>query len=880
MKNLLLPVILSMLSLLSFAQFPGGGMNRGGGGMNLGHFYGKIIDATTKKPVEYASVQLIGNKMDSITRKRKDTIVAGMFTDKRGEFSFENLAVMGQYRLKITAIGYQTFEQKVAFELKFSPGQDMTQLLNNVDKDLGNISIKPDVKQLSDVVITANTPTLQLGVDRKIFNVDRNITSVGGTAVDVMRNVPTLNVDVDGNITLRNNAPQIFVDGRPTTLSLDQIPADAIQSVELITNPSAKYDASGGQSSILNIVLKKNKKAGYNGNLRAGIDMRARVNAGADLNARQGKVNFFLSGNYNQRKSIASGATDRNNFADNPVNTIHQDNDNTTRGQFAFTRFGLDYFIDNRNTISVTQSFVFGKNNTSDLNDFRYDTAGVYTTQYRDNYALNKFQNIGNQLSFKHNFTKPGKELTADITYNRVRSNNDADIRIRSFDMSGSPKFPEVVQTIDGGGKTKFFVGQVDYVNPVNDNTKWEMGARTQIRTFESFQYNYFNGVLQPSLTNDYNFTDYVHAAYVTFSQKKPKANLNYQIGLRAESSKYDGEQKLPSGIKTFKNDFPVSLFPSIFLSKSFKKKQDVQLNFTRRINRPNFFQLMPNTDYSDPLNFQTGNPNLKPEFTYSVESSYQKQYGKKNNTFLATTFFKYTDNLIARYQRRNKVAGDAVVDNGVIPDSAFVTTYVNASSSYALGLELVFRNTISKWWEINYNFNLYYSKINGSSVVPDLANERTSWFVKTNNTFKLGKGWTAQLSGDYLSKSILPVSTSNSGSGGGGRGGMMGGGYGGGSLSTTQGYIDANYYVDLGLRKEFKIKNNTATISLNWSDIFRTRKNVVYSESSYFNQLSYRRRDPQFVRLNFSYRFGKMDVTLFKRKNMKNAAEGLDIMQ
>jgi len=203
----------------------------------------------------------------------------------------------------------------------------------------------------------------------------------------------------------------------------------------------------------------------------------------------------------------------------------------------------------------------------------------------------------------------------------------------------------------------------------------------------------------------------------------------------------------------------------------------------------------MPNTDFSDPLNLQTGNPDLKPEFTNSLEIGYQKTYGEKNNTFLATAFGKYTTNLIARYQNWQQL--------GSSNDSAFVATYINASSAYAAGLELIFRNTITSFWEVNLNTNVYYSKINGSNVVASLENERVSSFTKLNNTFKLPKGWSIQLSGEYQSKSALPVST---GGGGGGRGGG-GGGWMMGPSSTTQGYIAANYGADIGIRKDFKIK-------------------------------------------------------------------------
>ena len=219
--------------------------------MNIGRFYGKIVEAKTAKPIDAVSVQLYQNRMDTATKTRKDVLVTGQLTQANGDFSLEGLSPMGNYKLYITAIGFKTIEQTISFSIK--PGGAPEDMMAKLDKDLGNIKLEADVQQLSEVVVTAEKPTLQLGIDRKIFNVEKNIVSQGGTGVDVMRNVPTVNVDIDGNITMRNSAPQIFVDGRPTVLTLDQIPADAIQSIELITNPSAKFDASGGQSAIINI---------------------------------------------------------------------------------------------------------------------------------------------------------------------------------------------------------------------------------------------------------------------------------------------------------------------------------------------------------------------------------------------------------------------------------------------------------------------------------------------------------------------------------------------------------------------------------------------------------------------------------------------------
>ena len=207
--------------------------------MNNGRFYGRIVEANSEKGIDAASVQLIASRFDSITRTRRDTIIAGMLTRKAGDFSLENIPAFGKYRLSVSAIGFKNYDQPVAFAFKPGKGQDMSQLLSALDKDLGNVQLEVDTQMLASVTVSAEKPMIQMGIDRKIFNVEKNINSTGGTAVDIMRNIPGLNVDIDGNVTMRNSAPQIFVDGRPTTLSLDQIPSDAIESVEMITNPSA-----------------------------------------------------------------------------------------------------------------------------------------------------------------------------------------------------------------------------------------------------------------------------------------------------------------------------------------------------------------------------------------------------------------------------------------------------------------------------------------------------------------------------------------------------------------------------------------------------------------------------------------------------------------
>jgi outer membrane receptor protein involved in Fe transport len=865
MRKFILALSLVSVAFISFAQMPTGGRgNMGGGQMPTGRFYGKVVDSKSGKPIEFASVQLLQMKMDTVTKKRKEAVVAGMLTKANGDFSLEGVSLFGPSKLKITVVGFKDIEQTVAFDVK--PGGDMSAMLNAIDKDLGNIKVDIDEKTLGNVTVSASRPGLQLGIDRKVFNVDKNITSAGGTAVDVMRNVPSLNVDIDGNVTMRNNAPQVFVDGRPSNLTLEQIPADAIQSVELITNPSAKFDASGGTSGILNIVLKKEKKVGYNGSLRANLDSRARVGLGGDINLRQQKVNLFANAMFNQRKSISTGTTERQNFYTTPDVNILQEDRSTQMGSFGFVRGGMDFFVNNRTTLSASVNYVRGAFKPNTTSNIWYDSLyPSVKTAYdaRNSNTEGNFRNLGTTFSFKHNFPKAGRELTADVTYNKSRNNNNSIIQTDTYIPPGQTlqRSYRQQQLIDGNNENVIL--QTDFTNPITDKTKIEMGLRAQLRKNDSRNAFYVaNGsgqfVLQPSSQVDYESNDQVYAAYASLTSAIK--TFGYQLGLRAESSNYEG--KLTKTSELFNIDFPISLFPSVFLSQKLGETQSLQLNYSRRINRPGFWQLTPFTDSSDRLNPSKGNPALNPEFTNSFELSYEKSFKNKGN-FLASIYYKHTTDLITRYQTQ---------ETGPNGEEIIVNSYINANSSFVTGLELTSRMNVAKWWEFTPNFNLYTSdvKINipGEEDQPRL----TSFFVKVNNTFKLPKNMSIQLSGDYQSKTVLPPGGSG---GGGGRGGMGGGGgMFGGPASSAQGYVRPNYGVDIAFRYEF-LKNRAASVSINMNDIFRTRRSDIHSESSFFTQDVFRRRDPQIVRINFNWRFGKFDANLFKRKNMKSQGDG-----
>ncbi len=860
-----------ILSLFSFilcstiisAQMPGGGMGArmgGAGRMNVGHFYGKIVDSKTGKGIGAVTLQLTGNKFDTTTKQMKQAILKTILSEKNGDFSMDNLPVLGNFKLTITRVSYKPITQQLSFGIKMpQAGQtpDMQQMLAMVDKDLGNIKMEQDVTALGDVTVTSSRPAFEMGVDRKIFNVDKNIVSSGQTATELMKTIPSLSVDIDGNVTLRNAAPTIFVDGRPTTLTLDQIPSDIIDKVEIITNPSAKFDASGGNAGILNIVLKKNKKNGYNGGIRAGVDSRGKINSGIDFNFRQNKINFFGSANYNQRKSIPYNQTTKTVTMGTDTYKTYSHDSATNEGYFSFYRAGMDYFIDNRNTITVSGNFHKGHfdNNDPQLIDSTLN-AGSTITSNKNSISNTDFQNAGAQLSFKHNFAKNGHDLNFDFNYNSSSPNSISNIT-----------YPAYIQKSNSTGYNHFFTFQTDYENQLTDNTKFEAGARGAIRDFRSDNDQYINNVLNNTISSHYSFTDRVYAGYATYSIKAKK--WNYQLGLRAESSNYNGMLDGNDSSK-IKVNYPISLFPSVFITYKLNSKQDFQLNYSRRVNRPNFFQLLPVYNFTDPQNPSVGNTSLNPEFTNSFEFSYSNSYIKGSN-LLITAYFKGTSNLITQYAYKdiNKSIQGAT-------DSLYYISYINANNSIAYGLEVTNKTQLTNWWDVTANINFFDSKLSATIPGQNIDNSLLSWFGKLNSNMKIAKGLTLQLTGEWTSKILVPKG------GGGGGMGRGGGPFGGGSQNLAQGYIEPRYWdIDVAIKKEWTWKSGESfSINLSSNDIFRTHTKT-YTAFTGFEQQTDRMRDPQVCRLNLTYRFGKVDVSLFKRKNTKaDNGAGMDMMQ
>lgn len=853
------------------AQRPQGGQGKWNrGNAPKGKFYGKIVDEKGKG-VGYASVQILGMSFDSVANERKETLIAGQLSAANGDFVLEEVPMRREYTLKVTFLGYGDIEQKISFgdgEASSSSGRPsgrpgggrgnwQAMMAGGLEKDLGNIKLTPEDLQVDEVVIEGEARAVTLALDRKIFRVDKDPIAVGGTAEDALRNVPSLSVDLDGNLTLRNAAPQLFVDGRPTTLTLDQIPADAIETVEIITNPSAKYDASGGQAGIVNIVMKKNRRIGYNGSIRGGVDTQGGYNAGGNINLREGKVNVFLSAFLNNRVSIGNGETLRNNFIGNPLTDVFQATDNEFIGTFANIRGGLDWFVDNRNTLTFQGSHTRGNFDSENIletkTDSLFESGTTFSRSIRNSLSERQFRNTGASVLYKYLFPKKGQELTADINYNRVTTEG-----LGSFNTLFLTDERTSIERQDNEGDVNFITAQMDYEDPITKSIKLEGGLRAAIRTYENSNANFILNpnsdvfTRLPNFADEYEFEDAVYAAYGTFSHQFKR--WGYQLGLRVESSEYTGV--LPETGDRFENDYPFSLFPSVFATYKVDEQDNIQFSYSRRINRPSFFQLIPFTDFSDSLNLSRGNPNLLPEFTNSVELTYQNILNKGND-FLISAYYKEANDLITAYQFTEFVPE---LDREVV-----VISQVNSNQSQAYGVEVTMRNTFWKIFELTSNVNLYNSKVDASNVEQDLVNEQFTWFAKENLTVKLPAQINLQITGQYQSRAAFTPS-----SGGRFRGWRR-------TTNTAQGYTREFWFLDVALRKDLFKRKVILTAAV--SDVLKTRESGSFSESPFFVQDSWRVRNQQLFRFNLSYRFGKPDISLFKRKNNNMNTSGSDLM-
>ncbi len=789
-----------------------------------GRVYGKLIDSKTKKPIEYASVIVLWFN--------KDSLLGGTLTKKNGEFSIDNLPAMGGFRFKATLIGYKTYETKFYIQLP-----------NKIEQDLGNINLEIDEKLLNEVEVTVNKNNLVMSIDKRIYNVDNDISVKGGTAVDVMKNVPGVTVDADGNAQLRNQSPMIFIDGRPSNLTLQQIPADQIDRIEVITNPSVKFDASS-TGGILNIVMKKNLKPGYNGILMGYAGSSDRYGGMLNLNVKEGKWNLTSMYSYNQAINNTIGYTDRTQLDSIQKTLGYYRQDNVVRqlNAFNFGKIGLDYNINNRNTISINGMLMGGLYSTNDKQDYTIldkNKAQLFYGKRANNQAA-EFQNYNSQLYYKKIFPKVGQEFTGDFNYNYTNSKNNYLFNTESHIPPDTIIIGNTFQKNNGTTTANQFVLQLDYTNPINETKKFEAGIKSyfknsiSINDTKNAKITADNYIYDSVMSNHYIIDDMINAAYINYNSKTI-LGISYQAGLRFEQSYYKGtiknkNQSFSYNYPSMAEDLLKSIFPGIYFSKKLVKNQEVQVNFSRKIQRPNFFQLMPFIMFADKQNYRIGNPQLKPEFKNIAEINYNNIFS--NGSYLGSCYFRYEEQPIT------DVAYPSLSDPTVL-----VNTTVNGKNSIRYGLEHTFKYTLLKNLDATINLNAFYIYLNGIVVPtePEVTTKGYAYNTKATLSYRFPKQLTLQVNGNYESPRILLL-----------------------------GFSLPIYSMDVSINKMVGTK---WVINATLSDAFNTRRMGTNFQTPYYIQELSRRRESRYVRLTLTYIFGKMDASIFKRaKQMKGS--------
>ncbi len=799
-------------TLYTSAQQPEGQrIMQGGGRMSMeggfGTLKGTIIDEASNLPIEYANI---------VIYKAKDSsLVTGGITDTKGNYNIDKVP-FGRYYVDFKFIGYKN--SRVTGVMITPRQQEVT---------LETVKLNSISENLEGVVVTGQKSMLQNNLDKKVINVDRSINVEGGTALDIMRNIPSVEVDVEGNVSVRGSSNlTILVDGRPSQLtSLEELPANIVQSVELITNPSVRYDPDG-LSGILNIVLVKKKTPGYHGMVSVNVGTGNKYSGTVNMNIRQGKFNYFGNIDYRKFSSYGSGITNRQTFITDTTKFLDQTSKDDREGIMYNFRGGVDYYINPKNTLSfVASTSIRNSTGSEKSNNIRHSIP--YAAKYEgneDNNSTDKSKGSGNEfaLNYKKTFDTPGQEFTSDLYFSNGDRNSDEDLT--KIDNNNAALSDLKKTTTDSKNWSVTF--QSDVVKPIGNGGRLETGIKGIIRRSDA---NYIlrektfvpdPWVINNSVSNNFVLTDQVYAGYAIYSNTI--GPISYQGGIRIEDQLKNADQKTTDSVV---NASFFNIFPSAHIKWDINKVNAIQLSYSRRVNRPSSRDLNPFKDIEDPLNVSYGNPYLEPEFTDAYEIGHSLNLAKTNIT--STLFYRYRTNLISQKTER------------IGTTDTLKTTPENLNGGSTLGVEFIVNQKITNWWKMNGNFSYFQAKIIDKSV--DVSkSESNSWTAKATSSFSIGKNCEIQINGNYRSPVITGV-------GGGGHGPMGGGGGG------SQGKTKEMYSVDLGLR--YMVMKKKGTITLRVSDIFNTRIGKIDSWGTGYTSYSENRHESQIVFIGFSYK-------------------------
>ena len=810
--NAIALIVLFLSSILSFGQQPPMAKAK----LKI---TGKVIEKISKQALEYATITLrLPNNPKAIT---------GGITNNKGEFSVE--AAAGTYDITIEFISFKSTEIK---------GKTIDSNTN-----LGTIGLAEDAAQLNEVVVRAEKTTVEIKLDKKVFNVGSDLMVKGGTVSDVLGNIPSVSVDVEGNVSLRGNENvKILIDGRPSNAiniieALRIIPADAIDKVEVITNPSARYDAEGG-GGILNIVLKKGKNLGFNGTFIATGGIPDNNGLSGNVNYKSKKVSLFTTQGYSFRSNPGNMINETTYFNSNNSirNYIVEPRENDRYGKGYNGNFGVDIALDEKT--SWTNSFNYRNNNSDNtdrvLQNYFTSTKQFDYTRNRINKEDSDSENIEYTTNFIKNFKKEGHKFTIDGS---ISSNDDANTAIVT-ETGTNTSTTKLDNTINNQKQDRILI-QSDYVLPLGKGSQFEAGYRGDFSKLVTDYQVKNDGIINPNFTNVLEYKEKVNAIYTQYGFKKNKASV--LLGLRYEDSNIEINQLATSDFNTKKYG---NLFPSAFFTYELSDKASTSISYSRRIQRPRGRMLNPFSNLSSNINIFVGNPDLDPSMTDAIDFGYIKRWSKL--TLSTSLYYNKTTDVfqMARRESGNFVNGTPII----------ITSPINIATEFRTGFEFTLNYSPYKWWKLNSNFNFFqsdtkgdfvYTNFNNVVVTQRFNNNATSWFSRLTSKITLPSKIDWQTNLMYM-----------------------------GGQTNAQGKVLGNFSANLAFSKDvFKDKG---TFALNVNDVFNGRKRIM---ETYLPGVLSSRAEMQWrvrqVTLSFTYRFNKSKNEREKQPKKMNEGGG-----
>jgi outer membrane receptor protein involved in Fe transport len=675
---------------------------------NNGVIKGKVVDAKTKEALPYVNIVI----------KENTTIITGAITDDKGNFSVTKLAPK-KYTLEVQFIGYKT-QSKPA------------DLSDNKTIQLGTIALQEEATQLDAVQVVAERSSMVQKIDRKVINVGKDLIASGTTASEIMNNIPTVSIDPQTKeISMRGNSNvRVLIDGKPSNVSveqlLQQIPSASIKQIELITNPSAKYNPEG-MSGIINIILHKNSQDGFNGSINSGVTfgITPKTNSALNMNYRVGKVNFYTNYGFNHGKNANNGFVDSERITQENRQDFQFKNKNNSH----LVKLGMDYYINDKNTLSIytNQSFTYGNGNG--LTDIIYDNTIINrnVTQLFGNRDSNKNQTY--DMVFKHNFEKKDESLELQFNYSKTKDSENMLYDEKIFNPIAYSLRTNIIN-----GNTNYFQFNADYVNPINETLKLETGFEARIQNSD----NRFDDIIlnATSANNAFDFERDIYSGYANLGKQKGKWST--QLGVRLEyfdlKANFAIKQINPNFTDTQNvSDNLFTAYPSAFVTYTMDDKNSFNFNYSRRVDRPSIGQISPIREWTTPLLESRGNPNLLPQFTNSFEVNYTKT--TKIGSITTGVFYRKISDEISRV---------TFVDPN--NSNRNILSYDNFEDNNAYGIESSANLKFTKWWAVNASTDVYFKTTKGAvqnantGVLENAQVDATIFNARINNTFTATK--------------------------------------------------------------------------------------------------------------------------------------------